>query len=114
MCIHCFVCISSHTNCYHCFVGSSAPSQLSTVCEEATVNSPTQEDTMFNLEWTGFKIVGDNIDKTAKPRHVRFDRQTKSLHYFHAYAVKDRVNFANESDSPPVPPDTPDLLSLTM
>ena len=42
-------------------------------------------------EWTGFKIVGDNIDKTVRPRHMRSDRQAESLHYFHSYAVKDRV-----------------------
>lgn len=63
-------------------------------------------------DWTGFKIVGDNIDKTVRPRHYRSDQQTKSLHYFHAYAVKDRINLASLSDFPPIPPENPDLLSL--
>lgn len=29
------------------------------------------------------------------------DRQTESLHFFHSYAVKDRVNLSNFSDNPP-------------
>ncbi len=41
---------------------------------------------------TTFKIVGDNIDKNVKPRDMRSDYQTRSLHYFHAYAVRDRLN----------------------
>ena len=60
------------------------------------------------MDW----IVGDNIDKTVKPRHVRVDRPTSSLHYFHSYAVKDRINLASQSDSLPDPPNTPDHLSL--
>ena len=57
-------------------------------------------------EWVGFKLVGDNIDKTVKPRYMRVDRQTKSLHYFNVYAVKDRVNLSSLSDQKPtsVPP----------
>ena len=58
-------------------------------------------------EWTGFKIVGDNIHKTVRPRHMRSDRQAQSLHYFHSYAVKDRVNISSVSDSPPIPPECP-------
>jgi hypothetical protein len=46
----------------------------------------------------GSKLVFDNLDKTVKPRHMRKDAQTRSLHYVQAYAVKDRVNFAFESD----------------
>ena len=37
-------------------------------------------------------IVGDNIDKNVSPRDMRVDNQTKSFHYFHSYAVHDRVN----------------------
>ena len=40
-----------------------------------------ENDEMNDVEWTGFKIVGDNIDKTVHPRHMRSDRQTISLHY---------------------------------
>jgi L1 cell adhesion molecule like protein len=38
-----------------------------------------------------FVIVGDNIDKRVNPRDMRIDRQAQSLHYFHSYAVRNRV-----------------------
>ena len=37
-------------------------------------------------------VVGDNIDKNVTPRDMRVGNQVKSLHYFHSYAVKDRVD----------------------
>ncbi len=42
----------------------------------------------------GFKVVFDNIDMNVKPRYMRGDFQTRSLHYVNAYAVKDRINFS--------------------
>ena len=35
---------------------------------------------------------------------MRVDRQAQSLHYFHSYAVKDRIDLQNFSDIPPNPP----------
>lgn len=53
-----------------------------------------------------YKLVGDNIDKDVKPRQMRFDNQTRSLHYFHTYALKDRVDLSSLSDKPhPLPVD---------
>lgn len=49
-------------------------------------------------EWCGFKIVGDNVDKNVRPSLQRLTHQTQSLHHFHSYAVKDRVNFGAASD----------------
>lgn len=46
----------------------------------------------------GFKIVFDNIDKTIKPRHMTIDRQSQSLHYVQAYAVKDRIDYSTASE----------------
>ena len=99
---------------YYAFAESSAESQLVLDSGEeiVTTDSPPRDQRISNAEWAGFKIVGDNIDKTVRPRHLRFERQAKSLHYFHAYAVKDRVNLVDVSDIPPVPPQSPDLLSL--
>ena len=48
--------------------------------------------------WRGFKIVGDNIDKTIRPRRQRYDQQTKSLHYFNIMAVQDRIDLSKFSD----------------
>ncbi len=49
-------------------------------------------------DWNGFKIVGDNIDKNVRPSFQRPQYQTKSLHHFHSYAVRDRVDFSSLSD----------------
>ena len=54
-----------------------------------------------SLYWVGFKIVGDNIDKTVCPGHQTLDRQVQSLHYFHSFAIKDRISFSDLSDAKP-------------
>jgi len=46
-------------------------------------------------------IVGDNIDKNIRPSFQQLDHQTKSLHYFHTFAVIDRVDFSTLSDVTP-------------
>jgi L1 cell adhesion molecule like protein len=48
--------------------------------------------------WSGFKIVGDNLDKNFRRSYQRLERQTVSHHYFHMYAVKDRVDLCQASD----------------
>ena len=53
-----------------------------------------------NREWKGFKIVGDNLDKNFRCTFQRIDYQTRSFHFFHAYAVLDRVNLSGTSDIP--------------
>ena len=45
----------------------------------------------------GFKLVGDNLDKTIKSRDIRVDHSPQSLHYFNVYAVLDRVDFSSLS-----------------
>ena len=57
--------------------------------------------------WVGFKFVGDNIDKNVKPRFQRYENKGQSLHYFHGYAVRDRVDVSKLSDERPSPT-TPD------
>ena len=52
----------------------------------------------------GYKIVGDNIDKNVHPRFQTLSVQAKSLHYFHCYAVKDRIPSLSLSDIPPTIP----------
>ena len=72
--------------------------------------------------WFGYKFVGDNIDKNVKPSLQRHELRDQSLHYFHGYAVWDRVNFPGLSNKPPSPctpdpsmliPSPSDMLSLT-
>lgn len=68
-----------------------------------TSSSPCSAD----CEWVGYKFVGDNIDKNIKPRYECHERRGQSLHYFHGYAVKDRIDLSKFSNTPP-PPSLPD------
>ena len=49
----------------------------------------------------GYKFVGDNIDKTIRPRFQRHNKGVVSLHYFQGYAVRDRVDISRLSDQRP-------------
>ena len=66
----------------------------STVTQEQPTSS-------FSSRWHGFKFVGDNVDKNVKPRNQTLDRQGRSLHYYHHFAVEDRIDFSSESEEPP-------------
>ena len=56
-----------------------------TLCDNECSNQ-----TQSNTIWTGFKVVGDNLGKNIHPSFSRLNTKTKSLHYFHYYAVLDR------------------------
>lgn len=45
-----------------------------------------------------FILVGDNIDKNVSPRDMRVDHLSKSYHYFHSYAVLDRIDLSAASN----------------
>ena len=50
----------------------------------------------------GYKVVGDNIDKGMKARYMRYDAHcNKSIHYFHSFAVLNRVDFSSLPDEHP-------------
>ena len=49
------------------------------------------------VSWKDYIIVGDNVDKNVSPRDMRVGNQVKSLHYFHSYAVQDRVSLGSLS-----------------
>ena len=49
----------------------------------------------------GYKQVFDNLDKNVKPKHMRTDNQTKSLHFVQSYATRDRVDFSRYSNEAP-------------
>ena len=48
-----------------------------------------------------YLLVGDNLDKNISPRDMRVENQVKSLHYFHSYAVHDRIDVSDLSDDQP-------------
>lgn len=46
-----------------------------------------------------YQLCGDNIDKSVKQSHMRTDiKAPQSIHYFHYYAVADRIGFSGLSD----------------
>lgn len=51
--------------------------------------------------WHGYKFVGDNIDKRVKPSRQRAELKGLDLHYFHGYAVRDRLDMSEMSDKAP-------------
>ena len=63
----------------------------------STATSPSP----FLEKWEGYKLMGDNIDKNFQASYQIIDRSTQSFHYFHVYAVLDRVDFSGLSDVVP-------------
>lgn len=55
----------------------------------------THQDITHIFQISNLKLVGD---KDVRPRDMRSDHQTQSLHYFHTYAVADRVDSSGVSD----------------
>ena len=45
--------------------------------------------------WSGFVIVGDNIDKSVNACHQTMETRNRSLHYFNSYAVLDQWDFSH-------------------
>ena len=80
------------------------PSTPATLTSASTNPCPLNEPTATarnSQQSCGFTIVGDNMDKNFQPSYQRQDRQTKSVHYFHAYAAKNRVDISALSDAMP-------------
>jgi L1 cell adhesion molecule like protein len=77
---------------------SSFEKEIQAIFGPETSYAPTS----FSLKT--FKLVGDNlhVDKNVKPSDVRVDSQTKSLHYFQTYAVRDRIDLTAYDETPPV------------
>lgn len=64
-----------------------------------TSDEPPNMEQPFDA--VGYAIIGDNIDKNVRPSYQRQDRTTQSLHYFHSYALKNRINICEMSDKRP-------------
>jgi len=50
-----------------------------------------------------YKLVSDSIDKNVQPREIRAYNQTRSLHYFHTYSVRNRIDQPTFSDEVKIP-----------
>ena len=85
-----------------------------TVDLPSSTPSTTIQEVQHANQHLGYKIVGDNIDKTVKARYMRTgSHRNQSLHYFHSLALRSRIDF---SHLPNVYPDTcsPSPLKLSL
>jgi L1 cell adhesion molecule like protein len=71
--------------------------ETASVETDGTMDSPAVEDRNGSAQI--IKLCGENLDKTVKTRYMRLDKGNLSLHYFHAYAVLDRIDLSGVSDS---------------
>lgn len=65
---------------------------------------------------TPFHICGDNIDHTMKQRYMRVGKtKLNEIHYFHSYAVSDRVDFVGLSETVvPTMTQDPEQIALSL
>ncbi len=49
----------------------------------------------------GYRLCGDNIDKIVRARYMRKEKRNSSLHYFHSYAVQNRIDTSTLSEVAP-------------
>jgi L1 cell adhesion molecule like protein len=76
--------------------GTEFPYPTTNVSEAtAQVSEPEQQEREVHT----IKLCGDNFDKTVKRRYMRSDKGHLSLHYFHSYAVLDRIDLSGLPDS---------------
>ena len=64
---------------------------------------------LYFSQWKGFKLIGDNVDKSVRARHQTLVTTDQSLHYFHSVAVMDCADFSDCSDDAPPEPTTVDV-----
>ena len=77
----------------------SLPTEDISLPTNSNLASNDDDESDAVLKWQGFKIVGDNIDKNFRPSYQRMNSQTISLHFFHSFAVLDRVDLSGVSDT---------------
>ena len=78
---------------------STEPANSTSVHADSGTGSATNNNS--SNQWFGYVVIGDNVDKKVKPRHMRSDNQSTDLHYFHLYAAKDRIDLSGASEEPP-------------
>ena len=75
--------------------------ELSTASSTSGSSPPSPARPAQDLGYVSYVLVGDNVDKTIRPRHMSMEHQSQSLHYFQCYAALDRVDFRHlPNDSP--------------
>ena len=60
--------------------------------------APPCNDIIPHSKMFGFKLVGDNLDISVNARYLRAEKHcNQSMHFFHSYAVLDRIAMGNLS-----------------
>ena len=60
--------------------------------------APPCNDIIPHSKMFGFKLVGDNLDISVIARYLRAEKHcNQSMHFFHSYAVLDRIAMGNLS-----------------
>ena len=59
----------------------SLPTEDISLPTNSNLTSNDDDESDAVLKWQGFKIVGDNIDKSFRPSYQRTNSQTISLHF---------------------------------
>lgn len=49
-----------------------------------------------------YQIVGDNVDLHQKPTNRSIERRARDHHWFHLYAVRDRISGLDQSNDAPI------------
>ena len=66
------------------------------LCREETESNKQTRKTVQT-----FRINGDNMDYSTRPRHQPSDSVNETKHFFQSYAVKDCIDFSHLSTQPP-------------
>lgn len=74
-----------------CSIGAALPATSESIVLEV--------GSCISADWTGFKIVRDNVDKNFRPSTQQYDNETNP--WFHLHAVKDRIDLSSYSDYTP-------------
>jgi len=61
-----------------------------------SVEADSQDSNIISVKnMPTFKLVGDNLDLYIRPRSETADHHAESKHFFHAFAVRDRIDVSS-------------------
>ena len=63
---------------------------------------PINMSSSLGTNWSGFKLVIDNVDKNFRYTFKRSDGKTQSMHICHVFGVIDPIDFSSYCDDDPV------------
>ena len=63
---------------------------------------PINMSSSLSTNWSGFKLVIDNLDKNFRHTFKRSDGKTQSMHICHVFGVIDHIDFSSYCDDDPV------------